>query len=294
MTLSPFPAKLAAGLLAVAASFLPGLAAAAEPQPWQLGFQPAASPTMQGIESLHDLLMVIITAISLFVLALLVYVVVRFNEKRNPMPSRTTHNTVIEVIWTVVPVLILVVIAIPSFRLLYFMDRTDKPELTLKAIGHQWYWSYQYQDHGDFMFDSLMVPTDQLKPGQRRLLEVDNRVVLPVDTNIRLLVTSEDVLHAWAMPAFGVKLDTVPGRLNETWFKIDREGVYYGQCSELCGVNHAFMPIAVEAVSKEAFQKWVEEARKKFAAAPGPAIAAGEASPRSGGAADLSLASAAR
>lgn len=257
-----------AGVLAAAGLLLPGVAAAAEPEPWQLGFQPAVTPVARDIHDLHDLLLTIIVAISLFVLALLVYVVLRFNEKNNPTPSRTSHHTVIEVLWTVVPVLILVVIAIPSFKLLYFMDRTEKPEMTLKAIGHQWYWTYQYQDHGNFTFDSLMVPTDQLQPGQRRLLEVDNRVVLPVDTNIRLLVTSEDVLHAWAMPAFGVKLDTIPGRLNESWFRIEREGVYYGQCSELCGVNHAFMPIAIEAVSKEAFQKWVTEAQNKFAAVP--------------------------
>ena len=267
MKLSQVFAKIAAGAMSAAALLLPGLAAAAVPQPWTFGFQEAVTPVMRDIQDLHHLLLIIITVITLFVLALLIYVIVRFNAKRNPTPSRTSHNTLIEVLWTVLPVLILVVIAVPSFKLLYFMDRTDKPEMTLKVTGHQWYWSYQYQDHGDFQFDSLMIPTDQLKPGQHRLLEVDNQVVVPVNTNIRLLVTSQDVLHAWAVPAFGVKMDTVPGRLNETWMRIERPGTYYGQCSELCGVNHGFMPIAVRAVSKEEFQVWVEEARKKFASA---------------------------
>ncbi|HEU0071496.1 MAG TPA: cytochrome c oxidase subunit II [Alphaproteobacteria bacterium] len=265
MKLSQVFAKIAAGVCAAAALLLPALATAAVPQPWTFGFQDAATPVAKDIHDLHHLLLIIITVITLFVLALLVYVIIRFNAKRNPVPSRTAHNTLIEVLWTVIPVMILVVIAVPSFKLLYFMDRTDKPELTLKVIGHQWYWSYQYQDNGDFTFDSLIVPQDQLKPGQHRLLEVDNQVVLPVNTNIRVLVTSEDVLHAWAVPAFGVKIDTVPGHLNETWMRIERPGTYYGQCSELCGVNHGFMPIAVKAVSKEEFQAWVEEAKKKFA-----------------------------
>jgi len=270
--------RISAGF--AAALSLPTLAAAAVPEPWQFGFQPAATPVMRDIEDLHNLLLIIITVITLFVLALLVYVVFRFNAKRNPVASRTAHNTLIEVLWTVLPVMILVVIAVPSFKLLYFMDRTSTPELTLKVTGHQWYWSYQYQDNGDFSFDSLMVPTDQLKPGQRRLLEVDNQVVVPVDTNIRVLVTSDDVLHSWAVPAFGVKIDTVPGHLNETWMRIERVGTYYGQCSELCGVNHGYMPIAVKAVSKEEFKVWTEEARKKFAAAdsPAPALAQAESS----------------
>jgi cytochrome c oxidase subunit 2 len=267
MKLSQVFAKFAAGLSAVAALLVPAFASAAVPQPWTFGFQEAATPVMRDIQDLHHLLLIIITVITLFVLALLIYVIVRFNAKRNPTPTRTAHNTLVEVLWTVLPVLILVIIAVPSFKLLYFMDRTDKPELTLKITGHQWYWSYQYQDHGDFRFESLMIPTDQLQPGQLRLLEVDNQVVVPVGTNIRLLLTSADVLHAWAVPAFGVKMDTVPGRLNETWMRIERPGTYYGQCSELCGVNHGFMPIAVRAVSKEEFQVWVEGARKKFAAA---------------------------
>lgn len=273
MKLSQVFAKFTAGLSAVAALLLPAFASAAVPQPWTFGFQEAATPVMRDIEDLHHLLLIIITVITLFVLALLLYVMFRFSAKRNPTPSRTAHNTLIEVLWTVLPVMILVVIAVPSFKLLYFMDRTSAPEMTLKVVGHQWYWSYQYQDNGDFSFDSLIVPEDQLKPGQHRLLEVDNQVVVPVDTNIRVLVTSDDVLHSWAVPAFGVKIDTVPGHLNETWMRIERPGTYYGQCSELCGINHGFMPIAVKAVSKEEFRVWAEEARKKFAAADSTAPA---------------------
>jgi cytochrome c oxidase subunit 2 len=243
-------------------------ASAAQPRPWQMTFQPAASPVMAEIQRFNDLLFWIIVAITLFVLALLCYCAVKFNERANPTPSRTTHNTALEVIWTAVPILILVVIAVPSFRLLYFMDRTDKPEMTLKVISHQWYWSYEYPDHGKFNFTSNMIPAEDLKPGQPRLLAVDNEVVLPVDTNVRVLATSQDVIHNWAVPAFGIKIDTVPGRTNETWVRVTKEGTYYGQCSELCGISHGFMPIQVRAVSKQAFAQWVEEAKKKFATAP--------------------------
>ncbi|MCH7633768.1 MAG: cytochrome c oxidase subunit II [Proteobacteria bacterium] len=265
-----------------------GAVSAGAPEPWQLGFQAPASPVMTDINDLHNFLLWIIIVIALFVTGLLLFVVIRFGAKRHPVPTRTTHNTVIEVIWTVVPIMILAVIAVPSFRLLYFMDRIEAPEMTLKAIGHQWYWSYEYPDHGNFTFDSTMIPDEDIKPGQKRLLEVDNRVILPVDTNIRILMTSTDVIHAWAVPAFGVKTDTIPGRLSEAWVRIDREGVYYGQCSELCGIHHGFMPIAVEAVSKEAFKKWVETAKKKFAradtAAPVALLAsAGGPSPRRSG-----------
>ena len=266
--------------LGAAASALPLLAAspvfAAYPQPWEMMLQPAASPTAARVADFHNALMIIITLITLFVLALLVYVMFRFSAARNPEPSRTTHNTLVEVLWTVVPVIILVGIAVPSFRLLYYLDRTAEAEMTLKVIGRQWYWSYEYPDHGNFTFDSNIIPEADLQPGQLRLLEVDNRVVLPVDTNIRILVTASDVLHSFAVPAFGIKKDAVPGRTNETWVRIDREGVYYGQCSELCGVNHAYMPIAVEAVSKERFAEWVAEAQAQFAEvdAPEPRVAA--------------------
>lgn len=244
----------------------PGAALAAQPYPWQIDFQAAATPLMQQIIDFHNLLLVIIVLISVFVLALLVYVMVKFNEKSNPIPSRTTHNTTIEVLWTVIPVVILVVIAIPSFKLLYHSDVIPKADMTIKATGHQWYWSYQYPDHGNIEFDANMVAEEDLKPGQPRLLETDNRIVVPVDSVIRVQITAGDVIHAWALPAFGVKTDAVPGRLNETWFgPVAKEGVYYGQCSELCGGKHGFMPIAVEVVSKEKFAEWVAFAKKEFA-----------------------------
>ena len=246
-----------------------GAAGAAQPRPWQMGFQPAASPVMREITDFHNLLLVIAVLICLVVLGLMFYVVVRFNEKANPTPSKTTHNTIIEVLWTALPVLILVIIAVPSFKLLYFMDRTQNPEMTIKATGHQWYWSYDYPDHGNISFDANIVPDEELKAGQLRLLETDNRVVLPVDTDIRVLLTSDDVIHNWAVPSLGLKLDTVPGRISETWVRIEREGTFYGQCSELCGINHAYMPIAIEAVSKTAFAEWVKMAQRKFASAGG-------------------------
>lgn len=258
--------KMLAGFPAAAVAMLAATAAlAAQPTPWQINFQPAASPVMAEIEGFNVLLSIIIIGISIFVLGLLAFICVRFNASRNPTPSKTAHNTVLEVIWTVVPVMILVVIAVPSFRLLTYASTTPEADMTLKVTGHQWYWSYAYPDHGDFTFDSLLIEDADLKSGQLRLLETDNRVILPVDTTIRIQVTADDVLHAWAVPAFGIKMDAVPGRLNETWTRIDKEGVYYGQCSELCGVRHGFMPITVEAVSKADFEKWVVEAKETFA-----------------------------
>jgi cytochrome c oxidase subunit 2 len=243
---------------------------AAEPQPWQMGMQPPATPVKDRLQDLNNELLVITTLITIFVLGLLVYVITRFNEKANPTPSRTSHNTVVEVIWTVVPVLILVIIAIPSFKLLYYMDRTQQADMTIKVTGHQWYWTYEYPDQGGISFDSNIIPEDELKPGQKRLLEVDNRLVVPVGTNIRVLVAGTDVMHSFFIPSFGVQQYAVIGRLNETWFNVEKEGVYYGQCNQICGVNHAFMPIAVEAVSKDDFNKWVDD--KKKAAANGGAV----------------------
>lgn len=231
---------------------------------WQLGFQDAVSPVKEHLANLHQLILYIITAIVIFVSLLLAYVCFRFSAKRNPVPSKTTHNTLLEIVWTTIPVIILIVIAIPTFRTLYYVDKTEEAEMTLKVIGHQWYWEYQYPDQGDITFDSYMLKDDELKPGQPRLLEVDNRVVLPVDTTVKVLITSADVIHDWAMPSMGIKTDAVPGRLNETWLRITKPGVYYGQCSELCGVGHGFMPIAIEAVSKEEFKAWVEKAKKQF------------------------------
>jgi cytochrome c oxidase subunit 2 len=247
--------------------------------PWQLSLQDPKSPVMEGVNNFHNLLLVVQFGIVGLVLAILAYCIVRFNSKRNPVPSRTSHNTLLEVMWTALPVVILIIIAIPGLRLLYFQDRAQEVDMTLKVAGHQWYWSYSYPDHGDFTFDSIIVPDEELKEGQPRMLTVDNRVVLPVDTSIQILLTGEDVIHSWAVPALGVKVDATPGRINERWVRIDDEGVYYGMCSELCGVNHAYMPIEVHAVSKEAFAEWVSQAREEFAsreARPAVDVAAGK------------------
>lgn len=239
--------------------------AAGRSEPWQMGQQAAASPVMERIVDFHNFLLVIELSIVVFVMALLGYIILRFNAKANPVPSKTTHNTVLEVIWTAVPILILVIISIPSMRLLYYSDRAQEAEMTLKVTGHQWYWSYSYPDHGGFEFDSTMIPDEDLKKGQPRLLSTDNPVVLPVDTTIRILLASDDVIHNWAVPSFGLKTDATPGRINETWVRINGEGSYYGMCSELCGINHAFMPVHIEAVSKEAFIAWTKKARQEFA-----------------------------
>lgn len=240
-----------------------------EAHPWQLWHQTPGSPLAEMMDDFHLLLFWIMVAICLLVVALLGYVIFKFSATRNPVPSRTTHNTLIEVLWTVIPVIILVVIAVPSFRLLYFGDRSTEAEMTLNVTGRQWYWDYTYPDHGNFTFSSIMIPDEEIKPGQRRLLEVDNRVVLPVNTTVRLLVTAGDVIHSFGVPSFGLKTDGIPGRIHETWVRAEREGVYYGQCSEICGVNHAYMPIAIEVVSKERFAQWTEEARQQFASRDG-------------------------
>ena len=241
------------------------------PQPWQMNFRPSATPVMDDIIDFHNLLLVIEVIIVLFVLGLMVYICVKFNAKANPVPSKTTHNAFLEVVWTVIPIIILIVITVPSVKLLVFMDKApkDKVEMTLKVIGHQWYWSYEYPDAGNLAFDSNIIPDEEIdaSKGQIRLLEVDNRIAIPVDTTIRVLMTSDDVLHNWAVPAFGIKMDTVPGRINESWIRVPaaRAGVYRGQCSELCGVNHGYMPIVIEAKSKQDFAKWLDKAKKEFA-----------------------------
>lgn len=252
------------------AAFAPLMAKAEEvlgvAKPWQYKFQEAATPVMGRLVPLHNSLTVAMAVISVIVLALLAWIIFRYNAKANPVPSKTTHNTLIEIIWTVVPILILVGIAIPSIDLHYYMDKPVKPDMTLKIVGYQWYWHYEYPDHGGFGFDSYMVEEKDLRKGQRRLLEVDNEVVVPVNTTVLVQMTGGDVIHAWAMPAFGVKKDAMPGRLNETWFRAEKKGVFYGQCSELCGVKHGFMPIRVRVVSKKEFKDWVKEAKAKFAA----------------------------
>ncbi len=234
-----------------------------QPAPWEYKLQEAGSPVMEQITVFHNMLLWIITTITLFVLALLITVVVKFNARSNPVPSRTTHNTLIEVAWTLIPVLILVGIAVPSFRLLFLELDVPKADLTVKATGKQWYWSYAYPDNGKFEFDSLMA-----QDKQPRLLGVDNEMVVPVNKVIRVQTTGADVIHSFAVPAFGIKIDAIPGRLNETWFRATKVGMYYGQCSELCGKDHAFMPIAVRVVNDQEFADWVEAAKKKFASAP--------------------------
>jgi cytochrome c oxidase subunit 2 len=240
-------------------------------KPWQLGFQAAATPVMERITHMHNALLVIITLISIFVLILLAIVVVRFNHRANPTPSKNAHNTMLEIAWTTIPVLILIGIAIPSLKLTYYMDKTEKADMTLKVVGRQWYWEYEYPDQ-KIGFESRIIADKDLQPGQPRLLTVDHPLYIPVDTVVRLQTTGGDVIHAWAMPAFGVKIDAVPGRLNETWFEATKTGVYYGQCSELCGVDHGFMPIELHVVSKDEFATWVA-AQQKSADAGTAAIA---------------------
>ena len=241
---------------AILAASGPALAGEGQPSPWQMTFQNAATPIMDQITSFHRFVTIIITLIALFVLGLLIYVMVRFNEKRNPQSSRTTHNTILEVAWTVIPVLILVAIAIPSFRLLFAQYDFPKADLTVTATGSQWYWTYEYPDHG-ITFASIIVPDADLKPGQPRLLTVDHELVVPVNKNVVVQVKANDVIHDWAVPSFGIKLDAVPGRLQRTWFRAERTGMFYGQCSELCGRNHAFMPIAIHVVTDEEFADWL-------------------------------------
>lgn len=264
-------AAVAGAVAMVAGLAAEALAGTGQPSPWQLGFQGAASPIMEQIDQFHWWLLIISTVITLFVLVLLVIVFVRFNEKANPVPSTTTHHTGLEVAWTVIPVIILVAIAVPSFRLLFNQLDIPKADITIKATGTAgWTWVYEYPDHGGFNFISSMIQDKDLKPSQPRLLSVDNEVVLPVNKIVRVQVTAEGIIHAFALPSFGLKIDAIPGRLNETWFKATKTGMFYGQCSELCGINHAYMPIAIRIVEEAEFNKWLAEAKKKFAANPDP------------------------
>lgn len=255
-------------LLSIFTFLLGSKALAEQPKNWQLGYQKSVTSVMDDLVFMHDyILLPIITAISIFVLFLILYAVWKFKASKNPNPTKTSHNTLLEVLWTVIPCLILVVIAIPSFKLLYKQDVIPKADITIKAIGYQWYWGYEYPDQ-KIAFEASMIETKDLKPGQPRLLATDKHVVVPVNKVVKVLITANDVLHAWALPAFGVKRDAVPGRINETWFKAEKEGIFYGQCSELCGIKHAFMPITVEVVSEEKYKEWVEMAKVKYAMYP--------------------------
>ncbi len=251
---------------AIVLTALAGWAEAAVPHNWQLGLQPAVTPVMAQIEDFHRLLLYVITAICLFVAALLVWVMLRYNSRANPVPSKVHHNTILEVVWTGVPVIILVLIAIPSFKLLFFEADIPTPDLTVQVIGRQWYWTYAFPKDGNFQFDSNML-TDAAakKAGEPRLLGVDNPLVVPVNKVVEVVTTASDVIHSWAVPAFGVKMDAIPGHLNHTWFKATRLGTYYGQCSELCGANHAFMPIEVKVVPQAEYDAWLKAAKKKYA-----------------------------
>ena len=255
-------------LFTVLATILSTHAWANQPKNWQLGFQDSASQGMTEIVSFHNnILLPIIIAITVFVLFLMIYTCIRFRESKNPVPSKTTHNVAVEVLWTLIPCLILIVMAVPSFKLLYKQDTIPKVDVTIKAVGYQWYWGYEYPDE-NIIFESYMIKEDELKENQPRLLTVDNEIVVPVNKVVKVLITANDVLHAWALPSFGVKRDAVPGRINETWFKAEKVGTYYGQCSELCGIQHAFMPITVRVVTDEEYAQWLTEAKMKFANEP--------------------------
>ncbi|KRE08754.1 cytochrome C oxidase subunit II [Bosea sp. Root670] len=271
-----FATAAVTALAAAALASVPALAGTGMPTDWQMNLQGAVTPVAEFIHWFHDWLNIIITIVTLFVLALMIYVVFRFNEKANPVPSKTTHNALLEVCWTVIPVLILVVIAIPSFRLLKLQLEIPKADMTLKVTGKQWYWSYEYvQDGGNFGFDSLMLDEKQRAEAiasnkiaaaeAPRLLAVDNEAIVPVGKTVRVQVTGADVIHKFTVPSFGIKIDAIPGRLNETWFTAEREGIYYGQCSFICGQNHAYMPIAFRVVSQERYAAWLAEAKQKFA-----------------------------
>jgi cytochrome c oxidase subunit 2 len=255
-------------LLTILAVIYSSSVLANQPKQWQLGFQDSASQSMTEIVSFHNnILLPIIIAISVFVLFLMIYTCIRFRASKNPNPSKTTHNVAVEVLWTLIPCLILIVMAVPSFKILYKQDTIPKADVTVKAVGYQWYWGYEYPDE-NIIFESYMIKEDELKENQPRLLTVDNEVVVPVNKVVKVLITANDVLHAWALPSFGVKRDAVPGRINETWFKAEKVGTYYGQCSELCGIQHAFMPITVRVVTDEEYAIWLSEAKMKFANEP--------------------------
>ena len=232
---------------------------------WQLSFQNPATDLMGSVVGLHNVILIVMSLITVFVLFLLFYVSFRFSAKRNPIPSTRTHNTVVEVLWTAIPIVILVVLAIPSFKLLYQQEKSENYDMTVKVIGHQWYWEYEYPDHGDFYFESYMIQDEDLKEGDLRLLTVDNPLVIPANKNVQILITAGDVLHSWAVPSMGLKTDAVPGRLNETWVNVKEPGIYRGQCSEICGSGHGFMPVVVKVLPEREFMAWANEAKNNYA-----------------------------
>lgn len=258
---------MAMTMLVTLASHVSAFAEEGYPSSWQLNLQAPVSSLKERMTDFHDLLLYIIFGISIFVIALIIYTVIRFREKANPEPSKTTHNVLLEIIWTIIPVGILVVIAIPSFQLLFYQQKMPEFDMSLKVTGYQWYWGYEYPDHDGISFMSYMIPDEEIdeSKGQKRLLDTTNPVVLPVGKNIQLLITAADVLHAWTVPSFGVKKDAIPGHLNETWVRIDKPGTYYGQCSEICGTGHAYMPIMIKAVTEEEFNEWLVTAKEEFA-----------------------------
>jgi cytochrome c oxidase subunit 2 len=281
--------KRVLGILGVASSLagfgLVGGAAAqsvpviGKPHDWQMGFPDPYTPVMQRVESLHDLLLVIISVISVFVLALLLYVMWRFHASRNPQPSMTTHNTVLEILWTIVPILILVIIAVPSFRLLYYGDKAQDAAMTVKVTGHQWYWQYEYPDQGNISVDSRILneaDRQKLKPDQPRMLAVDEEMVIPANTVIRVVGTAADSMHGWTVWGFGIKKTVIPGRLNEGWIEVPKEGIYFGQCSQICGQDHSYMPVAVKVVSKAAFDAWVAQKKKAAGLLPESGLASAD------------------
>ena len=247
--------------------FLIDFSYASEPLPWQLGLQPPAGSIATMANDLHNLLLVVITAISLFVLFLLIYVCLKFRADKNPIPSKNTHNSILEVLWTVIPVLILIVIAVPSFRLLYYLDKQIEPDMTVKVTGIQWYWNYEYPDQ-NLGFDSYMINDEDLQPGQKRLLDVDNPLVLPEGSKVKVLIAGNDVMHSFFVPSLAVQEYSVPGKLNEIWMDIPLgEKTYYGQCNQICGINHSYMPVVIQVLSKENYKDWLNKAKIEFALA---------------------------
>ena len=246
-------------------SLSPNFVTASEPKPWQMDLQPPSGIIAETATDLHNFLLVVITLISLFVLALLVYVGWRYRENANRIPSKTSHNTIIEVLWTVIPVLILVVIAVPSFKLLYLQETDKKYDMVIKVTGAQWYWNYEYPDE-KISFDSYMIDEEEIKDGQKRLLDVDNPLVVPEGTRIKFLITGNDVMHSFFVPSLAVQVYSIAGRINEVWTEIPiGPKKYYGQCNQICGVNHAYMPIVLKSVSMEDYKKWLTQAKVKFA-----------------------------